>query len=50
MESYPQDEAPSVGLPDLVDLCRRLNEGGVQYLIYGGKKPMPGAALSRWVE
>jgi hypothetical protein len=27
------DEAPQVGLPDLVSLCRLLNEGGVQYLV-----------------
>ena len=30
------DEAPQVGLPDLVSLCRLLDEGGVQYLVYGG--------------
>jgi len=30
------DEAPQVGLPDLVSLCRLLNEGGVRYLVYGG--------------
>ena len=29
-------EAPEVGLPDLASLCRLLNSGGVQYLVYGG--------------
>ena len=28
--------APEVGVPDLVALCRLLNESGVHYLIYGG--------------
>jgi len=28
--------APEVGVPDLVALCRLLNEAGVQYLVYGG--------------
>ena len=30
------DEAPQVGLPDLVSLCRLLDQGGVCYLVYGG--------------
>lgn len=32
----PGDEAPQVGLPDLVTLCRLLNEGGIRYIVYGG--------------
>lgn len=28
--------APAVGIPDLIGLCRLLNESGVQYLVYGG--------------
>jgi hypothetical protein len=28
--------APEVGVPDLVALCRLLNEAGVQYMVYGG--------------
>lgn len=28
--------APEVGVPDLVALCRLLNEAGVRYLVYGG--------------
>jgi len=28
--------APAVGIPDLIGLCRLLNEAGVQYLVYGG--------------
>jgi hypothetical protein len=28
--------APEVGVPDLVALCRLLNEAGVHYLVYGG--------------
>jgi len=28
--------APEVGVPDLVALCRLLNQAGVQYLVYGG--------------
>ena len=28
--------APEVGVPDLVALCRLLNESGVHYLVYGG--------------
>lgn len=28
--------APEVGVPDLVAVCRLLNESGVHYLIYGG--------------
>ena len=27
---------PSVGVPDLVALCRRLNHAGVRYIVYGG--------------
>jgi hypothetical protein len=29
-------DAPTVGVPDLLRLCRHLNEAGVQYLVYGG--------------
>jgi hypothetical protein len=32
----PGEAAPEVGLLDLVDLCRRLNAAGVEYLVYGG--------------
>lgn len=28
--------APEVGVPDLVALCRLLNQSGVEYIIYGG--------------
>lgn len=28
--------APEVGVPDLVALCRILNEASVNYLVYGG--------------
>ena len=28
--------APEVGVPDLVALCKLLNESGVDYLVYGG--------------
>jgi hypothetical protein len=28
--------APEVGVPDLVSLCRLLNDAGVRYIVYGG--------------
>lgn len=30
------DAAPQVGVPDLLDLCHRLNKADVRYLVYGG--------------
>ena len=31
-----REHAPEVGVPDLVALCRLLNQAGVRYLVYGG--------------
>ena len=39
MDEHPDQAgelAPEVGVPDLVTLCRLLNEAGVKYLVYGG--------------
>jgi hypothetical protein len=31
-----EDEAPLVGAPELIQVCRLFNQAGVKYLIYGG--------------
>lgn len=36
MEGRTPADPEFVGVPDLLDLCRRLNKAGVQYVIYGG--------------
>lgn len=36
MAEASEDEFLPVGLPDLVNLCRRLNGAGVQYVVFGG--------------
>jgi hypothetical protein len=36
MEDHAPADPEFVGVPDLLDLCRRFNEAGVRYVIYGG--------------
>ncbi|MBN1269865.1 MAG: hypothetical protein JXB04_09770 [Kiritimatiellae bacterium] len=36
MGAENEGETPEVGAPDLLGVCRLLNEHGVRYLIYGG--------------